>query len=451
MKLYDLTPSQKNIYMLVTFSFHKQICQLPSTFALKEDIDFNKLKEALNIEFARNDAFRVRFKKEKGVIKQYFIDKYEVEDIPVLSFASEEEEESFFLKRANKTLHFFKDELFDVCFFKNHKGYSGIYLNCSHLVIDAMGIQIFYSDILNVYNALIGKSEMPKPLYSFEEYIKTDLERYKDVNIMKNGEEFYKKYYEKYGEPYYASVGGPELLEKERKRKNNPNLLSTTSAYSPLNDKGGFLKFTVAEENSKKIFDFCQKNNISPELILLMGARTHISKINNKNPYSFLNLMCNKRTNFKEKYMGGCLAQTLQIITNLDEKKTFMQGIEEMSKVRTELFRNIYYPYPDARNILRKMYNYKATQGQASLMLSWIPLINLDVDFEYYSYYRNRTFNPLYVLCSTDTNKNLFMQYTYRTKLMTEDDIKNLHNNMIKIILKAIDNPDITLEELMDY
>ncbi|MBQ6324161.1 MAG: hypothetical protein IJI22_04975 [Bacilli bacterium] len=450
MKLYDLTPSQENIYMLVTFSLHKQICQLPSSFSINEDIDFNKLEEALNIEFQRNDAFRVRFTKEKRKIKQYFLDEYKVSNISVYNFSNEEEKEEFFLERAKKTLHFLKGELFDICFFKDHKGYSGVYFNCSHLVIDAMGIQIFYLDLLNIYRALVGKSEMPKPLYSFEEYINTDLGRYKDEKILSSGEAFYKNYFGEYGEPYYASVAGPALLEKERKRKRNPNLMSTTGAYSPLNDKGDYLKFTLSEEESKKILNYCEKNNVSPEILFLMGARTHISKINNRNPYSFLNLMCNKRTNFKEKYMGGCLAQTLQIITNLDENKTFREGIQEMTRVRTELFRNIYYPYPYARNLLRKMYNLKATQGQASFMLSWIPLTDLEIDFEYTSYYRKRTFNPLYILTSTDTNNNIFIQYTYRTKIMTKEDVCSLHTNMFKIISKAIDNPDITLKELMD-
>jgi len=450
MKLYDLTPSQQNIYMLVTFSFHKQICQLPSTFAIKQDIDFKKLEEALNIEIERNDSLRVRFKKVKGKIKQYFINEYKISDIPVLYFKSEQEEEEYFIKRARKTLHFLKGQIFDVCFYKDHKGFSGIYLNCTHLSIDAMGIQIFYTDLFNVYRHLIGESEMPKPLYSFEEYINTDLNRYKNTKILEDGEAFYKQYYLEYGEPFYASVGGPELLERERKRKKNPDLKSTSGAYSPLNDKGDYVRLSVADKDSKKILEYCKNNNISPEVLFSIGYRTHISKINYRNPYSFINLMCNKRTNFKEKYMGGCLAQTLQIITNLEEDKTFIQGIEEMTRVRTELFRNIFYPYPYARGILRKMYNFKATQGQASFMLSWIPLTDFDVEFEYRSYYRERTFNPLYILSSTDTNNNILIQYTYRTKLMNEEDIKNLHNNMVKNILKGIDNPNITLKELMD-
>ena len=450
MKMYDLTPSQKNIFMLVTFSLHKQICQLPSTFAVKEELDFKKLEEAVNIEIERNDSLRMRFKKEKKEMKQYFIDSFKVNNIPIVEFSTEEEEETYFLKRAKKKLHFLKGELFDISFYKNNRGYYGVYFNCTHLTVDAVGIQIFYNDLLNVYHSLIKNEELPKPLYSFEEYIAKDLERLKDETLLQSGKEFYQKYFREYGEPYYANVGGPELLEKERKRKRNPHLMSTTSAYSPLWDKGDYKKYSLSDEDSKKILDYCEKNMISPEILFSMGARTHLSKINNRNPYSFLNFMCNKRLNYKEKYMGGCLAQTIQVITKLEEELTFKQGIEEMTNVRTKLYRNIYYPYPYARNILRDMYHLKATQGQASFMLSWFQVPVLDVPYEYTSYYRKKTFNPLYILASTDTNHNILLQYTYRTKFISEKDIDSLHKHMVKNILKAIDQPNITLKELMD-
>ena len=37
---YDLIPSQTNIYMLVKFSFHKEIVQIPASFSIEKDIDF---------------------------------------------------------------------------------------------------------------------------------------------------------------------------------------------------------------------------------------------------------------------------------------------------------------------------------------------------------------------------------------------------------------------------
>ena len=40
-EMYNLIPSQENIYLLVKFSFHKQIVQVPSSVSFDYDLDFN--------------------------------------------------------------------------------------------------------------------------------------------------------------------------------------------------------------------------------------------------------------------------------------------------------------------------------------------------------------------------------------------------------------------------
>ena len=97
-KLYDLIPSQQNIYMLVKFSFHKQIVQIPASFAVDADIDFDLLARALNVEFSRNDSTRLRFVQTKEGVKQYFLDAFRMEHVPVLHFSTKEAQENFFEK-----------------------------------------------------------------------------------------------------------------------------------------------------------------------------------------------------------------------------------------------------------------------------------------------------------------------------------------------------------------
>ena len=99
---YDLIPSQTNIYMLVKFSFHKEIVQIPASFSIEKDIDFDLLTKAFNIELQRNDSLRLRFKKVDGDIKQYFLDEVHVDSVPTKKFASAEEQEAFFANQSPK-------------------------------------------------------------------------------------------------------------------------------------------------------------------------------------------------------------------------------------------------------------------------------------------------------------------------------------------------------------
>ena len=68
--LYDLIPSQQTMYMMVKYSFHKQLVQIPISFSVEKDIDFGVLKRAFNIEIERNDSLRLRYVIINKQIKQ---------------------------------------------------------------------------------------------------------------------------------------------------------------------------------------------------------------------------------------------------------------------------------------------------------------------------------------------------------------------------------------------
>ena len=101
------------------------------------------------------------------------------------------------------------------------------------------------------------------------------------------------------------------------------------------------------------------------------------------------------------------------------------------------------------------MYNYSLIQGPACMMFSWIPVpidtntLGYNIDFKTYDL--GRYFTPLYAICSPDPkDKGINLNYMYRVKLSKKEDIEALHENALKIILKGIENPDITVKELLD-
>ena len=460
---YDLIPSQTNIYMLVKFSFHKEIVQIPASFSVEKDIDFDLLTKALNIELKRNDSLRLRFRKKKEVsaptavnLEQYFLgeDEVHIDSVLTKKFTSPEEQEEFFAKDAVTPVHFLKGEIFRIVFFEASNGHKGIYLNCSHLAIDAMGMLVFFMDLLGVYKALLHGEEMPEPLFSYEEYIKKELEKAQDQKRLAKGQAFYQQYFAKGGEPFYAGVHGPELLEKERKKKKNPNLRVTDAAYAPFNDKAEVLSYTISEEDSKKILEFCLANNTAPETLFTFAMRTYCSAINYRTEDVFYNLMCSKRITYKDMRTGGCMAQTLQVRTIIPETDTFMQGLDEIFRVRTQLYRYLSFPFIYARGMLMKMYGHTTTQGVASFMFSWlpIPIDRLgDFKFEFKTYNLGRYFNPLYAICYPDPiSKGITMHYMYRVKVVTPEQVKALHDNMVDIVRKGIENPDTPISELLD-
>lgn len=453
-RYYDLIPSQQNIYMLVKFSFHKEIVQIPASFSIEKDIDFELLTKALNLEYQRNDSLRLRFREIDGKIKQYFLDEYQVKSVPVLHFKTEEEQEKFFSSDAATPVRFLKDETFRIFFFVGANGQKGVYFNCSHLAIDAMGMMVFFFDLLAVYKALLSGEELPQPLYKYEDYIVSELEKSTNEKRLAKGQAFYQEYFAKGGEPFYAGVHGPALLEKERKKTKNPDLRLTSAAYAPQNSKAKVIAIGIDKEKADRIFTFCRENGVAPESLFTFAMRTYCSAINWRTEDVFYNLMCSKRVSYKDMRTGGCMAQTLQVRTIIPETDSFQQGLDEIFRVRTALYRHLSYPFVYARGMLMKMYSHKATQGVASFMFSWLPIPVEDFsefNFTFKTYNLGHYFNPLYAICYPDPEtKGIMMHYMYRSKIVSETEVRRLHDNMVDIILKGIENPQISIGKLMD-
>ena len=452
-ELYDLIPSQENIYMLVKYSFHKQIVQIPSSVCFDYDIDFSLLLKALNIEIQRNDCLRLRFKEDDKAIKQYFLPEYKIDRVPIYTFSTEKEQEDFFNKDAQTPVYFLKDETFRIYFFRSFKGYNGVYFNVSHLVMDAMGIFIFYMDLMKVYTALVSGKELPPKMFKYEDYIIKEHERMKNTARLEKGTEFYKAYFAKGGEPGYAGIHGPEFLEKERKRTHNP-ALKVPTAYSPIYDKSHFMILDIDKDKTQKILEFCKEHNVSPEALFILGMRTYCSAVNYRTPDVFCNLMCSKRMTYKDMRMGGCIAQTIQIRTIFPETVSFKDALEETLMVRNGIFRHLDYPFTYARGMLMKMYNHKTIQGCSAFMASWLPMApdtlgKFDVDFRTYNL--GRYFNPLYAIIFPNPNTGkISINYMYRYKLVSEANVRSFHDNTVNVIMKGIENPDITIRELLN-
>ncbi len=452
-KLYDLIPSQFAMYCMVKYSFSKQLVQIPVSITVDLDLDFDILTKALNIEFERNDSLRIRYTEVDKVVKQYFLPSFKMNKVPMKYFRNSEQQKEYLEKDAQIPVRFDKGECYRILFYKTANVGSGIYFNVTHLSMDALGAVGFFLDLMAVYRALATGSELPQPLYSYEEYVQQQLKKVEEKKKWDKHEKWYREYFAKGGEPFYAAAHGPEFLEKQRIKKKDPNL-RVPAAYNPLYDKCKLVQGNISPEDTAKIFDFCKENSIAPESLFLMGLRTHCSAINYRTEDVFFMVTCSKRATIQEKRMSGCLAQPIQVRTIIPETATFTQALKEYTSVRTQLYRHTDYPYQTALALSREMYGYNAIQGPACMMFSWIPLpINMDLGFKFdFKFYDlGRYFTPLYTICSPNpATGGIILNYMYRVNLSKKEQIERLHENAVKVILAGINNPDITVKELLD-
>lgn len=451
-KMYEIIPSQDCMYLMHRFSIHKQMAQIPTSFTVQNEFDFDILQKAFDIVIKRNDCMRLAFVKKGGKMLQYFREPYTYK-VPLKYFRSVEQQEEFFKKDATVPVRFEKGELFRIYFFKTADKHCGIYANFTHMITDAMGISFFYMDLFQVYAALMLGEPLPKEPDSYEEYIIREHKNIANEKKMSKHKEFYKEYFLKHGEPFYAAVHGMDFLNAYRKKKKNPEI-RVPLAYNPLYSKCDFLTMNISPEISEKIFNYCSAKQIAPECVFQVGLRTHCSAVNERiNDVSMMSV-CSKRATLKEKNMSGCLAQPVQMRTVINEDTTFDAAVDETTDVRASLYKHSGYPYSKARTMSLDLFGYGPIQGPNSLMFSWIPLPvggEFGMSFDFRTYNLERYFTPLYVITMPDPEKGgIRVYYMYRTKLSTKEQIEKMHKNMVKTIEAGVDNPQITVGELLD-
>lgn len=452
--VYELIPPQEMIQFMLKYSFfHKQVTQIPESIIVTKEIDFDVMKKAFNIEIERNDCLRLRFFKEKGRIKQYFLDEYKLETIPVIDFKSEQERIDVLTADARKPVKMLKDETFRVKFFRTHDGRCGVYINVHHLVMDNAAVFTFFADLFAVYDSLKDGAEMPKPLGKYEDIIKKELAYAADPENFKREEKAYREFIEKDGEPLYLGVEGPKFLEAERIKKKNPDI-KAPSLFDPIHDKAELTKYNLPYEDSQKIFEFMKENGISGECLVQLAMRLHVSKINNRHNDTYFIVLCPRRRTLAEKRAGGTLAAPLPWRIVLPEETTFREALEKMSELQFWAFKHMDYPYLEYRALQQKMFNYSAAAGASTMMFSWFPLEansmnNWEYEFEGYSL--GRYIMVLYTFAMKDTHSGcLKLSCMHRTKFVSVEDVEALHIGTANALKLGVENPDITLGEIID-
>lgn len=452
--VYELIPPQEMIQFMLKYSFfHKQVTQIPESIIVNKDIDFDLMEKALNIEIERNDCLRLRFFKEKGRIRQYFLPEHKIGNIPVLNFKSEQERIDTLTADARKPIKMLKGETFRVKFFRTHDNRCGVYVNIHHLVMDNAAVFTFFADLFAVYDSLSEGASMPRPLGKYEDIIKKELAYVADPENFRREEKAYREFMEKDGEPLYLGVEGPKFLEAERIKKKNPDI-KAPSLFDPIHDKAELTKYSIPYDDSQKIFKFMEENGVSGECLVQLGMRLHVSKINNRHNDTYFIVLCPRRRTLAEKRAGGTLAAPLPQRIVLPENTTFREALEKMAEVQFWAFRHMDYPYLEYRALQQKMYNYPAAAGASTMMFSWFPLEAGSMnkwEYEFEGYSLGRYIMVLYSFAMKDTHSGcLKLSCMHRTKFVSVEDIDSFHKGTANALKLGVENPDMTLGEIMD-
>lgn len=462
-RLYPLTSAQKLHFYTLKYCPKKQVLNIGTSLTIKEDINFDILKDAIYEAYSRCESMRLRFVTDlEGNVMQYVAEKEE-RDIEFYDFSDYTMEEAELKMREWTETPFEREDspLNKVVMIVTPDNYKGIYLLVDHMTMDAQSLIVFLKDIIELYcYKRYEGMEYPKEMYSYIKQIEKDLAYEAGSKAQYRDREYFKNLIEE-SEPIYNDIDGIERLLEERHIRGNDNIRNVTNVSN--NVDANITVFSLEEYPSHVLLKFCEKNKIPMVCLLMMGIRTYLQKFNYQEDVSIMSTIA-RRATIAEKKSGGTRIHCFPCRTVVSKNETFMDVIEKIREAQNSLFRHANFNPVEYLTYRTNFYNNEPGQTYEPLSLTYQPLTmketkskngqtisfnNIDYKTNWYS--NGVCAHALYLTVMHRANDNgLNFSFEYQTGRVTPEKLQYMYYYICKILFEGINNPYKTIEEIIE-
>lgn len=425
----NLTNSQKSIWVTEQYYKGSSINNICGSAIIEEQINFEKLKQAIEIVCKKHDSFKLQIKIENGEVKQELSDRQEMQ-IDVINVADLETLEREKEKIVRTPFKLENSKLYKFYIFKFQNGEGGFMLNIHHLISDAWTLAFICNEIIKTYSDLKQNKETEtKAIYSYIDYIKAEQEYLQSEKYQKDKQYWEEKFQEI---PEVATIPG----SKQNADESNP--------------AGERKQFNLNTEQVTKIKKYCKENKISLYNFFMAIYSIYIGEISNLDEFVIGTPILN-RTNFKEKNAAGMFINMAPFKIKMSQNEEFKEFIKRISLDSMGMLKHQKYSYQCLLEELRKKNN--ATPNLYNILLSY-QITNAHQSGGDMTYKTDWTFNgccaenmDIQIYDLNDTG-SLNIAYDYKTSIYEKQDIENIHKRIINIINQVINNENIEVKDI---
>ncbi|MBO5413147.1 MAG: amino acid adenylation domain-containing protein [Clostridia bacterium] len=428
-ELYNLTNPQKSIWVTEEFYKGTSIENIVGIARFSEIVNFEKLKEAINIFVKTNDSFRLKFIRENNEVKQFIYD-FAPFSFEIVNVKNDKDVKKLEEEFAKTPLEVFDSYLFRSKLFTFEDGHGGFLLCMHHLIVDAWAAGLVISKIIDIYDALLegtfSLENFASP--SYVDYIESE-QKYMQSAKFEKDKEFWNSLFKVV--PETATI---------------PSTLQTNDISSKAKRK----LFKIPSETMDFINSFCKENKISPYNFFMGIYSIYLSRVSNLDEFVIGTPILN-RSNVKEKHTVGMFISVVPFKVTLDHEKSFAEFSSKISADFFNIFRHQKYPYqtlledlrktnnniPNLYNIMISYQNMRTNKQSAKTGYesSWVFNGNISDDMEIHFFDINDT-------------GTISIAYDYKTSKFTSEDIYALHSRILHMINQVIENNNILLKEM---
>lgn len=456
--VYPLTNAQKFHLFYQSFCPKKEVLNIGISLTIGMELDIDVLKESIYKAYDRCESMRIRFAKDKeGNWYQYVVDKEERE-IEYVDFTGKtmEEANAIMTGWTQKPFKQIDSPMNRIVIIKTPDGFMGMYNLVDHMTMDAQSLIYFMTDVIELYcNAKFEGVPYPKDMASYVEQLQKDLAYEAGCKAKDRDAEFFQKLIEE-SEPIYNGINGPQKLQMERERCNNPELRAAVNASSNMDSALDI--FHLEAEPTERLMKFCEEQHISLTVLLLMGLRTYFQKMNGNDDFS-INTAIARRATLKEKKSGGTRIHSFPFRTIISKDKTFMEGLCEIRDKQNEYFRHANYNPTDYFAYRAKTYPVGPGQTYEPMSLTYQPLSMKKegltkaegIQYKTKWYPNGATTQAMYLTVMHRTDDNgLDFNFEHQVASVSREELEYMYYYVCRIMFKGIENPDLTIGDIIN-
>lgn len=455
---YPLTAAQRIHNYSRLFCPRNELLNIGTGLYIKQETDFNLLREAIHKAYDRHDSMRLRFLEdpEDKQVYQYVV-PFDDREIEFKDFSNWREEAAHNEMRrwTEKPFKRFNSPMNRVVMIKLPGGYNGIYFNVDHMTMDSSAIITFERDILEIYCHKKYGTDMPKPMQSYIAQLEKDLAYEDNSKAKEKDTEFWMNKITE-SQPMYTDFTGLGRLISFRREMNDPTLRSAR-VTSPSVD-AAISVYQLEKDPSDRLMKFCRDNNVPMVCLLLMGLRTVLSKFNNDEKDVSVKSCVARRGTLLEKRSGGTRIHFFPIRTIIEPETTFIDACRIIQEEQNKMFRHA--NFDSIEYTYRRQQYWKDAPGASyeSLSLTYQPMtLNdntqevPDIPYKTFWYSNGVAAQPLYLTVMHRVNDNgLNFNFEYQKAVVTDHEMEYFYYYLCRVMFRGIENKDRTVGEILE-
>lgn len=443
-ELYELSEGQQIVADSQKYIKHKEVMNIALEIQIDEDIDVETLLKATKETILRNPSNRTRIINKDEHFYQYFSND-EIEDIELIVFDSEDNYDDFIDSFAKTPFENdgIDSKLYRVSIIKKPNGRIAICGCFSHLIYDAYSSAMFFKETFNNYHLILENKTLSKisvsPFEIYEAHKKYLNSKKHELDRL-----FYDNFYKT--EPQFTILSGKKSKCFMKNKRSGLREVMVDPTY-----KGETLVIPISNDFRDTVYQYSNINRVTPQILYLLACRTYLALKCNTNDVTISNTI-NKRSTIIEQKAGGTMADCILFRTVFDNDISFKEGISKCYSTIIEQYKHSYFDSSEVGGIFENRFGISPMEKYDSTIFTFQPAIKLD-DSMKYSLKRlpnGREWVSCYInVLPCNSDNEYVVDYSYMSKLVSEDTIRDYHDFMINFIKEGIANDSAKISDII--